>query len=82
MKSCRTYPKSEEIFKFLEECEKNGIGDKPSERPVDLLRTNYGMPNSLAVEYQREFYERKRNRSFPMVTEREWERKNGNWEKS
>lgn len=60
MKNCRTYPKSEEIFKFLEECQKNGIGDKPRERPVDLLRNNYGMPNSLAVEYQKAFYERKR----------------------
>lgn len=60
MKNCRTYPKSEEIFAFLEDCEKNGIGKKPSERPVDLLRTNFGMSSALAIEYQNEFYNRKR----------------------
>ena len=56
----KKYPPNEEIYKFLEECEENGIGDKPSERPVDLLFTNYGMPATLGIEYEREFYLRKR----------------------
>jgi len=51
-----TYPTNEEIFKFLEECEENNVND----RPVNILFRNFGMPHTLGIEYQKEFYERKR----------------------
>ena len=60
MKYFHKFPPNEEIYKFLEECAKKGIGDKPRERPVNLLANNYGMSYKLAIEYQKEFYERQK----------------------
>jgi len=54
------YPPNEVIYAKLEEWAEKGIGDKPRERPVDLLFNNYGMGYKLAVEYQKEFYERQK----------------------
>jgi len=60
MKNLQKFPPNEEIYKFLEDCAKNGIGNNPRERPVNILANNYSMRYELAIEYQKEFYRRQR----------------------